>query len=194
MTSRALCLFVLALGAAAACAPEARKSSPSETARDTRDRRVLAENVAAGWSDRARVAARALIEKYGAPDEVRSARVVWLEKGPWKKTVVRDLPPPYAGSETTELGVVEQTIEYAITPEQAAPLEAFGDTVAANTRRRELTVRSDSEAVNFLRVNLVDDVVNHRLTVDQARASYARILALEAAGKTTRYTRSVRFK
>lgn len=192
MKLRFACLFAAGL-LAVACAPAVRKSASNETVEDVRARRGLAEKVVAGWAENARLAARELVEKYGAPDEVRSASLVWKDNGPWTRTVVRDLPPPYAGAKIEELGVVEQTISYVLRPDQAEPLQEFGKTLIVDTRKGELTVRSDSEAVNFLRVNLADDVVNNRLTVEQARQSHARLLALEAAGKSTGYLRTLRF-
>lgn len=165
-------LFALLL-AAAACSPTARRAAPNETVQESSSRRMLAERVVSGWADQARLAARALIAKYGAPDQVRSTRLEWGARGRWKKTTVRDLPLPYSGARTTELGVLEQT--------------------AVHPLRGDLTVRSDSEAVNFLRLNLADEVIRGRLTEEQARAAEASIRALEAAGKTTGYSSGLRF-
>jgi hypothetical protein len=195
MKIRIACLLVAgaALAAEGSCAPAVKKSSPHETAQETQGRRALAEKVAAGWADNGRLAALALIEKYGPPDEVHSAHLVWTNRGPWRTTVVRDLPPPYAGAKTAELGVVEQTVEYPLRPDQADVLAAFGRTLKANTLTGEITARSDNENINFLRVNLADEMLNGRLTVDQAREAYERILALESAGKTTGYLGGLRF-
>jgi hypothetical protein len=184
---------LLALALAGACGRVVKKDGPYETTAEVQARRELADHVVAGWADDARFAARALLEKYGAPDEVHSSRIVWSARGPWKKTTVHDAPPPYAGSETAELEVVEQTLAYPLKPEQADLLKPFGRTLAFDSVTGELTVRSDRESVNFLRVNLADEVVTGRLTAEQAKEAHARILALEAAGKATGYTTGLRF-
>jgi hypothetical protein len=181
------------LGAAGGCS-RAVKAPATESTAEAWNRRANALSLVGGWQDKSRLAAGALIEKYGPPDELRSTRVVWYNRSPWKKIVVRDLPAPYAEAQTTELGVVEETVEYGMRPDQAELLKAFGSTLAWDAKTGELTARSDSEPINFLRVNLADEVVNHRLTVEQARDAYARLTALEEAGKTTGYMSEFRFR
>lgn len=191
---KTLFLAVL-LGVSAACDRSVKKAPPGQTAEELSARRTLAERTVAGWQEKSRLAGAALIEKYGAPDEVRSGRVVWYNRDPWKKIVVRDMPAPYAGAQTTELGVVEETVVYGpLRPDQLKLLEAFGSTLSWDEKTGELTARSDSEPVNFLRVNLADEVVSGRLTVEQARDAYARLMALEEAGKTTGYLTGLRFR
>jgi hypothetical protein len=121
------------------------------------------------------------MEEYGVPDEVRYGRLVWHGKGPWKRIVVHDIRPAYV--EGDELGLVEQTVDYAMIPARGS--SGFPDGVAYDPRAGELTARSDREELNYLRVNLADDVARGRLTVPQARDSYARIVELDAAGKTS---------
>jgi hypothetical protein len=185
-------LFLAVLLAAAGCSREV-KAPESQSTQETWNRRELALGTVGGWQQKSRLAASALIEKYGPPDELHAARVVWLKRYPWKRVVVRDVAPPYAGVQTTELGVVEETVDYALRPDQAKLLEAFGSTLSWDPKKGELTARSDSEPVNFLRVNLADEVANRRLTVEQARDAYARLMALEESGKTTGYMGALRF-
>lgn len=190
-TTRPAILAALLL--AAACAPEVRKAAPGESAQDARSRRELAEQVVLGWSETPRSAARLLMESYGTPDEVASTSLVWRGNGPWKRTIVRDLPIPYTGGATEDLGVIEQTVAYRLTPEQAAELAPFSDRLAADPSLMELSSRADREGVNMLRLNLANDVVRSLLTAEEARDAYRRALALEAAGKTQRYMLGLRF-
>jgi hypothetical protein len=186
-------MFGFFLMAAAGCS-RAVKAPPNESTAEAWNRRTNALDMIGGWQDKSRLAAGALIEKYGPPDELRSTRIVWYNRSPWKKIVVRDVPAPYAGAAATELGVVEETVEYTLRPDQAELLKAFGSTLSWDAKAGELTAKSDSEAVNFLRVNLADEVANRRITVEQARDAYARLMALEEAGKTTGYTSEFRFR
>ncbi len=185
-------LFLAVLLGAAGCS-RAVKAPASESTQEKWNRRELALGTVGGWQQKSRLAASALIEKYGPPDELHTTRVVWLNRYPWKKVVVRDVAPPYAGAQTLELGVVEETVDYVLNPDQAKLLEAFGSTLSWDQKKGELTARSDSEPVNFLRVNLADEVANGRITVEQARDAYARLMALEESGKTTGYMRALRF-
>jgi len=191
---RTLFLAVLLGAGAAGCDRAVKNASSNQTAEELKARKTIAQRTVAGWQEKSRLAAAALIDKYGAPDELRSTSVVWHDRDPWKKIVVRDAAPPYAGSRTTELGVVEETVVYALRPDQAKLLEAFGSTLSYDDKTGELTARSDSEPVNFLRVNLADEVVSGRLTVEQARDAYARMMALEESGKRTGYLSELRFR
>lgn len=155
-------------------------------------RSFAASSVVDGWPSSSARAARRLIEKYGVPDAVRYDRLAWHDNGPWKRTVVRDVKPPSVPSE--DLGVVEQTIEYRLTPRQVVDLASFDLRLDYDPGLGELTARSDREEVNFLRLNLANDIVNWRITPDQARDLYARILRLEASGKSSSYLRVLHFR
>lgn len=177
--------------AAGGCLSPVKSSTRPDTVRAMTDRRDLAEAVIANWSDISALAARRLMEQYGVPDEVRSGRLVWNERGPWKRTVVRDRRWPYAPPE--ELGVVEQTIEYPLAAGQIADIRAFDDHVTFNPASREMSSSADREEVNYLRLNLADDVANGRVSVEEARRDYAKILALEGEGKSSPYLLSLHF-
>ncbi len=177
--------------AAGGCISAVKNSTRGDTAEAATYRRALSEATIAQWSDVSALAARRVIEEYGTPDEVHYDRLVWNNDAPWRRTVVRNVLPPYSAGD--ELGVIEQTIDYSLTPEQAASVAAFDRRLAYNPRSQELSVRSDREENNFLRLNLANEVVEGKLSPDQARDSYARILALEEAGKSSRYLLGLRF-
>jgi hypothetical protein len=188
--------FVVAAGllwAAAGCVPAVKTASNGEPAMGARGRRELAESVCSGWSDKSRLAARVLISRYGAPDVVGSSRLIWHGNGPWKRTIVRDVPRPYAGAADEDLGVVEQTVSYVVNRRKSEALSRFSRRLSFDLARMEMTSRADREEVNFLLLNLANDVNGGAMTVPDARYAYARILELEAAGKTTPYLLDLRF-
>lgn len=180
------------LMSAAGCVSSAEPKAGAR-ALDAESRRILAENVSAGWSEKPRLAARLLIARYGPPDVVGSSRLVWHGNGPWKRTTVRDLPRPYADHAGEELGVVEQTVAYNMFTEQAPVLAEFSPLLTADAAAMELTCRADREEINFLRLNLANDILLRVITPPDARAAYARILELEGAGKTSPYLLELRF-
>lgn len=167
------------------------KIAGGDTARDAADRRVLAEAAVGGWWSGSARAARLMLERYDVPDEIRSDSLVWNGNGHWKRTVVRNVPPPYGPAE--DLGVLEQTILYPLTPAQVADIEAYDLKLGYEPGAHELTARSDREEVNFLRLNLVDDIVNRRMHPEQAKHLQARILELENTGKSSPYLQGLRF-
>lgn len=178
--------FVLAaalLGASAGCVRSAKLAEGGEPALPAESRLELAEKVSAGWSETPRLAARLLIGRYGPPDLVGSSRMIWHGNGPWKRTIVRDLPRPYAGAADEELGVIEQAVAYNVTPEQAAGVSPFSPRLTFDSARMEMSSRSDREELNFLRLNLANDVLLGVITVPEASDLFSKTLALEAAGK-----------
>ena len=167
------------------------KNPAGDTAQAAADRGLLAEAVVRGWWPKSALSARRLLEQHGVPDEVRPERLVWDGRGPWKRTVARNVTPPYV--QAYDLGLVEQSVKLTLTPEQAAGLRAFDRRVGYKTRERELAARSDREEVNFLRMNLAHDVAKGLMTPEQARHLFERFLALENTGKTSPYLRGLRF-
>lgn len=176
---------------AGGCLSRAKTSPQTDTAQSALDRRDLTEAVIGTWSNVSMMAARRLMEEYGIPDEVHYGRLVWNHNGPWKRTVVRDQRPSYV--EGDELGIVEQTIDYPMTQAQASALSSFDPKVTVNSRSGEMTSRADREEVNYLRMNLADDVASRRMSAGQARDAYASIVSLEASGKSSPYMLGLRF-
>lgn len=167
------------------------KDPAGDTAEAAADRGLLAEAVVSGWWPKSALAARVLLERNGVPDEVRPERLVWHGRGPWKRTVARNVTPPYV--QAHDLGLVEQSVKLTLTAEQAAGLREFDRRVGYKSGERELAARSDREEVNFLRMNLAHDVAKGLMTPEQARHLYERFLALENTGKTSPYLSGLRF-
>lgn len=186
--------FVLAaclIGFAAGCVSTAKMGAAGEPLLSAESRREIAERVSAGWSETSRLSARLFISRYGAPDEIGSSRLIWHGNGPWKRTIVRDKPRLYSGVE--DLGVIEQTVAYDVTPEAAAGLAPFSRRLSFDTARMEMSSWADREEVNFLRLNLADDVLRGRISPQEAQDSYARVIELESAGKRSRYLLGLTF-
>jgi hypothetical protein len=169
------------------------KTSEKETASAAADRSALASAAIGEWSETSALAARRLIDEYGVPDEVHYDRLVWGGRGPWRRTVVRNVRPFYV--QDSDLAVVEQTIDYSLTPTQVSWVStAFGDRVRFNPRTQELSARSDREEDNYLRLNLAHDVAGGTLSPEAARRSYTEIVSFEESGKTSPYLLGLRFK
>ena len=56
--------------------------------------RADVDRAVAGWPAKARALAYVMMKKYGQPDEIGSAKLMWNDNGPWKRTVLsRDVTP-----------------------------------------------------------------------------------------------------
>jgi hypothetical protein len=131
------------------------------------------------------------MEQYGVPDEVRSERLVWHGNGPWLNTVVTDVRPPFIEDE--DLGVVAQSIILPLRPGQAADVSAIDGRVIFDPGRETLTARADSEELNYLRLNLADDVAEGRRTVEDARRVFRQDVSLAQSGKELPDMHGLRF-
>jgi hypothetical protein len=139
------------------------------------------EAVIRSWPKPAQTAAKALIEKYGAPQRVGDRELVWVDNGPWLRTVAhRDAR---AGAD-----YLEQAIAYEAPAEAIAYLRSFSPRVAYDPASKELSARSQSEALNFLALNLADEIARGNRSVESARGFYEKTTALRSAGKSSPYT------
>ena len=179
--AKLLAAAVVTMLTAEGCVLSETSSTPIETAGAAVERDTAAVEAVDWWGELSALNARRLMDEYGAPDEVGPDSLAWNDKGPWRRTVVRNVRP--SAEEGRDLGIVEQTVGYSLTPAQAAGIAAFDARLAFNPRSQELTARSDREELNVLRLNLADDVAHGRALPAQARESYFKVLALEASGK-----------
>lgn len=145
-------------------------------------RRARLESSNRGFSDWANITNSMMVEKYGPPDRVETLRLVWEDRGPWKKIIVWDelgfLDNTHAGRN------IESVIVYPVPEDKRKALSSFSAGLHVSADGSELSARSTSEDRNVLMLNLADGIVKGRLTPEEARADYLRTLQLAAAGKS----------
>ena len=151
------------------------------------------ENVIGKWPELARTIAKAMIEKYGLPHRYNDDALVWNNNGPWLKTVVRRSARSHRpGMRDTDY--LEQTIHYEAPPDAAADVRRFDKRIKLDAARNELSARSESEQMNFLALNLADEIARGNRSVRSARAFYSKTARLAKAGKTSAYMSGFLFK
>lgn len=132
-----------------------------------------------------RLAAKALIERYGAPDALSPDTATWYERGPWKRITVHGDAP---------LSFLEQVVSYHVPAEAAAPLLELDHGLRFDLAREELSATSNSESLNFLALNLAHEVSSARRGAAEARELYARTARLAASGKSSPYLEKLQFE
>jgi hypothetical protein len=131
------------------------------------------ERILGRWDSKPATVARQMIQKYGQPDEVSTGRVIWHNKGPWKRTEVanelvrHDLP-------TQHDDVLTQVIRYQVPAEITDELAKFHPGIVIDRAKGELSVRCIREDANLLAVNLADEIVRRARTPDDARSFFAQ--------------------
>lgn len=155
-------------------------------------RRARVETSNRGFSDWSNITNNMMVEKYGPPDRVETLRLVWEDRGPWKRIVVWDelgfLDNNHAGRN------IESAIVYPVPADKKEELLAFSSGLHVSADGVELSARSTSEDRNILMLNLADGIVKGRLSVEEARADYLRTLQLAAAGKSQASMRRLGFR
>lgn len=151
------------------------------------DKAQLASAFAESWPKGSRALARAILERYGAPDSVAASQLIWTNRRPFRTVVV------YREEDWLGHGVLEQTIAYRVPVARWSELTAFSNGVAYDPARETLSVRGSGEEVNMLALNVAHELVRGSRDVSDARAFYKKILALTESGKSSRYTKRLLF-
>lgn len=144
------------------------------------------EAVIRKWPDRPRATAGALIAKYGEPSSFDDDSLVWYNKGPWRQTVVyREAPHSFMGYHGKD--ILEQWISYVVPENRIAELKRFDNRIAVDKAGGELSARSESENLNYLALNLADEILAGKRRPDAARDFYLKTMKLSASGKSSPY-------
>jgi hypothetical protein len=168
--------------AAFAQAPAQVKSVPlpppvTQTAQIVPTSEMLAwsQKALAGWPDSTRRLAAQLATKYGQPAEVTPRQATWIGNGQWVRTTLYKEGAQHNFAAAHRL-ILEQVALYKVPADKLAPLAEFNRTVVANLARGELASFSDSEELNFLALNVADDLIKGERTPEEARIYYAQIV------------------
>lgn len=148
--------------------------------------------IADGWPEESREAAKLVIESYGEPDEATEHQLVWHDCGPWKRIVAskefhrHNFPAPHTDS-------VEGFIAYRVPPEKVSALAEFDGSVIVDRTAGEVSARCHDEQANFLALNLMHDIVSGTKSVEEARQYYAKEFADYRRKMPTPYMEGLRF-
>lgn len=181
--ARTLLASLLAFGALAASPVGA---SPSMD-------RASVDKIVASWSERPRLGAREMIEKYGLPQEASSEQLIWRNPGPFKRITVYNLETPH-DFPLPHVDYMEHTINYDVPQDKVGALVEFDASSTINRTVGELSARCDLEGHNVLTLNLDHDIVMGKKTVAQARKAFGDIVAQDVKGEHPAYVEGLVFK
>lgn len=151
-----------------------------------------AEALTADWPQAPRLALKQLLKEYGPPNEGTPARLIWYDNGPWKRTeLTRDqidhnFPAPHTDYLTN-------WIDYPVPVDLAAELTRFDGSCLIDRTAGEAGARCDSEAANFITLNLMHEIVTGARTVEDARAVYAEQMSAYMLGRPAPYAERLQF-
>ena len=151
------------------------------------------ESIIKDWPRNPRESAKRLVDYYGEPDEYTPSQLVWFRTGDgWKRTVLSrtEVPHDFPAHHTDFL---EQWIDYQVPVDMYSKLAEYDGSVIVERTKGELSARCDKEAMNFLALNLANDVATGRRTVAEARQEYARQATAFMSGQPAPYTEGLKF-
>jgi predicted outer membrane protein len=128
------------------------------------DARAVIEN----WPAKPRIAALKMLDKYGAPADVTSSKLVWKQTGPWKKTVVSAEESPHHFPQV-HTDFLTQVIDYKVPADKVDEISAMDGSISVDRTQGEISVRCDKEEMNFVALNLAHEVVTGKKSVSDAR-------------------------
>ncbi|WP_425450414.1 hypothetical protein [Virgifigura deserti] len=144
------------------------------------------------WPESATEAAKAMIEKYGQPQEATPSRLIWFDNGPWLRTTVykeeipHDFPMPHKD-------VLEQVVPYGVAPDMFDELANYDGSVIVERTKGEIMARCDKEAANLLAINLANDILQGNKSVEEARQAYADAMQAMMQGNPPENTQKLVF-
>jgi hypothetical protein len=189
--------FAAVLGLLGACALGATAELPVRGDYDAPAARGKAavrtpEAAISRWPARPQREARVLIGKYGQPRSFDDDKLVWGKRGPWQQIIVyRKAPRSFLGFHGKD--ILEQSIAYVVPAAKAAALARFDDRLHFDKASGRLSARSESESLNYLALNLADEIVKGKRDVDDARSFYRRTANLAESGKSSGYMERLLF-
>ncbi|WP_088104107.1 hypothetical protein [Halalkalibacter urbisdiaboli] len=130
------------------------------------------EQILSYWGGKPLEGARTIIQKYGYPHEATMSRLIWYNNGPWKRTIVyRESVPHYFP--TPHPDFLEQTIDYKVPVNLFDDVAAYDGSVYVDRTKGEASAMCHKEEMNFLSLNLLNDIVTGQRDVQGAKNFYA---------------------
>ncbi len=127
------------------------------------------------WPPAARAAAQDMIARYGLPDDPAQYTMIWTNAGAWRRIMVvrRETPHDFPVKHSD---VLAQTISYRVPLDKVSDVLSFDGSITISRTRGELTSHCQTETMNILALNLVNDIVTGKKTWRQARALFGQSL------------------
>lgn len=187
----------VALGATGCASGTARTASDGAVSDATPTAGVGGGDAAAmlaGWPQKQRETAMAMMGKYGQPAVVSNDVLVWYDTGPFVKTEIhrREVPHNFP---MPHVDYLTQTVRHSVPANKLGELHEYDGSVWHHRTRGELSAQCDVEAMNLLALNLSHDIITGKRTVTDARAFYGRTaMAFKNGDTSSPYTSGLIFQ
>jgi hypothetical protein len=125
------------------------------------------------WGGKPLEGAKAMINKYWYPHEASASRLIWYNNGPWKRSIVyRDSVPH--NFPTPHPDFLKQVIDYRVPLDLYDEVAKFDGSVYLDRTKGEASAMCHKEEMNFLSLNLLNDISTKKRSVEDAKVFYAQ--------------------
>ena len=170
-------------------ATQSASPSPATTpASNAQDARTLIR----AWPQGSQAAAEAMIDRYGQPDDVTSAMLIWRDKAPFRKTVVLRDSVRHSFPVDHE-DVLLQEINLKVPTDKVDDLVKFDGSLIIDRTKGTVASRCDKESHNILALNLAQEIATGKRGAESARRFFADTVARQMAGKSSEHTEKLLF-
>ncbi len=144
------------------------------------------------WPSAPKKMAQDMVKQYGPPNEATPTLLIWHDSGPWKRTIVtsdetaHDFPTPHTD-------FISQTINYDVPVEKLPELARYDGSLIVYRTAGQVTFSCDNEAANFLAANLMHEIVEGRMTAEDARKELGEQQAAWLLNREAPYTEGIKF-
>lgn len=151
------------------------------------------DQILISWPVNQKNTAYSMIRKYGFPNEVTPSMLIWYNNGIWKRTIIYQESVPH-NFPKPHRDYLEQTIDYQVPLDMYDEIAKYDGSIIIYRTKGEISAKCDLEAMNFLALNLVNDIVTGKRSVSDARAFYAKTAIDYKMNKPSPYTQKLLFK
>ena len=151
------------------------------------------EQLVQDWPKTPREVVDTVMGNYGPPDEATHSLLLWHRNGPWKWTMVWRESVPHAFPAPHE-DILEQAIDYRVPLDRYSELARYDGSVVPERSKGEMSARCEGEELNFLALNLANDICTGSVDAEKARVQYGEIKAAFSKGDKHPYTQGLQFE
>lgn len=145
-----------------------------------------------GWPEASRMAVEEITAKYGKPTGVTADELIWMDKGVWKKICISKVESKHSFPiEHTDM--MTTAIMYDVPEDKMDDLGKFDGSVTFDRTQGMMSARCDKEGNNFLALNLANDIITGKKSVEEARKAYGDIVKEKMNGGDPEYMQKLTF-
>lgn len=151
-----------------------------------------ADQIITNWPEDQRDVAKDFLKEYGNPDEITPTLLIWYNQKRWKKIIVSKEGTPH-NFPFPHLDIAESVTMYRVPVDKNSDIVEFDGSVTIRRTQGEISARCHDEMANLLAINLANDIIHNKKTIEEARKAYVDIMVDYRAKKPTPYMDELQF-